>query len=96
MEFTFKTEKEENEEFLKQFIAGAEKLPFKEYLNYAGVDYDNVVIAKQFSLGMVEIGYNQETKKLVVAGTKNMNDFGKKLGYHVGDEFLKINTIISM
>lgn len=79
------------EEFLKQFIAGAEKLPFKEYLNYAGVDYDNVVIAKQFSLGMVEIGYNQETKKLVVAGTKNMNDFGKKLGYHVGDEFLKIN-----
>lgn len=78
-------------EFLNRYIAGAEKLPFKEFLNFAGVNYENVIVAKQFSMGMVEIGYNPETKKLIVAGTKNMNDFGKKLGYQEGDEFLKIN-----
>ena len=46
---------------------------------------------KAFSLGQCEMGYNPATQRMVVVGTRNMNDFGKALGYQLGDEIVKIN-----
>jgi predicted metalloprotease with PDZ domain len=77
--------------FLKTYVAGTARLPFKELLEYVGVNYTHVEKTKQFTMGQIEIGYNPETKRLIVSGTKNMNDFGKKMGYAPGDEILQIN-----
>ena len=78
-------------EFLKKYVAGSERLPFGEMLEYAGVKYLPLEKSKQYSMGQVELGYNPESKRLIVAGTDNVNDFGAKMGYKAGDEILKIN-----
>jgi hypothetical protein len=55
------------------------------------VDYQRIKYTKAFSMGQAEMGYNPETKRMVVNGTKNMNEFGKTMGYKVGDELVKFN-----
>jgi hypothetical protein len=60
-------------------------------LGYAGVDYTRIKKVNNYSFGQCDIGYNPETHHLTVTGIKNLNDFGKKMGYQVGDEILKVN-----
>lgn len=78
-------------DFLNRYVAGTERLPFKEYLAYAGISYTHDSTSSDFSLGKIGLGLNPETKHLVVASTENMNTFGKKVGYQQGDEILAIN-----
>jgi predicted metalloprotease with PDZ domain len=78
-------------DFLQKYVAGSSPLPFKEYLDYVGVNYTDVVSTKGYSLGQIELGFNQETKKIFVNSTKNMNDFGRAMGYQEGDVFAKLN-----
>lgn len=77
--------------FFDDYVIGGRPLPFEKELGYAGVDYKRIDMVKGFSLGQCELGYNPATGRLIVAGTNNMNDFGKALGYQVGDEINKIN-----
>ena len=81
----------EIQSFFDDYIIGGKPLPFTKELGYAGVDYKRIDIVKGFSLGQCSLGYNPATGRLIVAGIKNENDFGKALGYQVGDEFDKIN-----
>lgn len=78
-------------EFLKKYVAGTDRLPYAEMLQYAGVKYTPAERSKQFSMGQIDMGYNPETQRLIVAGTDNMNDFGRQMGYKVGDEISKVN-----
>jgi len=78
-------------EFLKKYVGGNSPLPFKEYLDYVGVDYTDAVSTKGYSLGQVELGYDPKSKKIFVNSTKNMNDFGKAMGYQDGDIFVSLN-----
>src|SRR5207244_9841509 len=48
---------------------------------------------KDFTLGAVSLAPNTEGN--LVIGTKNMNDFGKKLGYKDGDELISINDSVA-
>ena len=77
--------------FFDDYVIGGKPLPFEEVLKYAGVDFTRIEKMKAFSLGQCEMGYNPTTQRMVVVGTRNMNDFGKALGYQLGDEIVRIN-----
>ena len=77
--------------FFNDYVVGAKPLPLEECLAYAGVDYQKVKYTKAFSMGQTELGYNPETKRMVVTGVKNMNEFGKAMDYKIGDELVKLN-----
>jgi len=72
-------------------VIGTKKLPLEELLGYVGVDYTRVKMVHTFSFGQCELGYDPVTMRMRVSGTANMNDFGKKMGYRIGDEIDKIN-----
>lgn len=80
--------------FFDAYVIGARKLPFQEILAYAGVDYVSAQTKRTVSMGQVSLGYNLNTGKMMVSGTGKMNDFGKKMGYKVGDEIEKINGVV--
>ncbi len=77
--------------FFDDYVMGGKKLPFEEVLDYAGVDYTRIDKVRSFSFGQCDLGYNPTTGRMMVTGTKNMNEFGKALGYQKGDEIDKIN-----
>jgi predicted metalloprotease with PDZ domain len=77
--------------FFDNYVIGGRPLPFEEVLGYAGVNYTRIDREMSFSFGQCDLGYDPSTKKMVVTGTEKMNDFGKALGYEVGDEIDKIN-----
>ena len=78
-------------EFLNQYVAGPTPLPIKDVLSLAGIEYKESEVIKDFTLGRVQFGFNPETKRLVVANTSNMDEFGKAMGYKDGDELFSIN-----
>ena len=77
--------------FFDDYVIGGKQLPFEEVLAYAGVDFTRIDKVKSFSFGQCDLGYDPATGKLVVTGTEKMNDFGKALGYQIGDEIDKVN-----
>ena len=83
----------EIKQFLLTYVDGSKPIPYEEYFGLAGVQYIPKEVTKSFSLGGVSI--TPDAGKLIL-GTKNMNDFGKKMGYQDGDELVSINgTVIS-
>ena len=78
----------EIKQFLLTYVEGSKPIPYEEYFGLAGVQYIPKEMTKSFSLGGVSI--TPDAGKLVL-GTKNMNDFGKKMGYQDGDELVSIN-----
>ncbi len=79
-------------QFFEDYVIKGSVLPYKEALNLAGIDYMISEEVEDFSLGNIGIGYDNEALKLVVAGTDNMNAFGKAMGYETGDLLLQINN----
>jgi len=80
-------------QFLNTYVAGSKPLPLQEYLNIVGVNYQAEVDTKDsaFSLGRITFSYNPQSGRLVVKDTTGMNELGRKLGYHIGDEVLELN-----
>jgi predicted metalloprotease with PDZ domain len=77
--------------FFDDYVIGGKPLPLKEVLGYAGVDYSRLKISQSFSFGQCDMGYNPASKRMTVVGIDNLNEFGKSLGYKVGDQIEKIN-----
>ncbi|MEO9484959.1 MAG: peptidase M61 [Ekhidna sp.] len=76
--------------FLKKYVGGSEKLPYAEILSWAGIKYapDNdemVITAGKFAPGL------NEDQEVFVAGTDNLNEFGKDLDLQEGDVLLSWN-----
>lgn len=78
-------------QFFKDHVIGSKPLPYQELLNYAGVDYTRVKKESAFSFGGFGVGFNPETQRLVVSNLKNLNSFGRNMGYQEGDEILSVN-----
>lgn len=77
-------------DFLRTYVGGAEKLPYREILGWSGISYspeskEQVITAGKFTPSLNE---NQE---IFVAGIDEMNEFGKDLGFQVGDVLLEWN-----
>jgi predicted metalloprotease with PDZ domain len=77
--------------FLKKYVDGKAPLPLQDVFEKIGVEYTPAGMAREFTYGNISLGYNSEANRLVVTSISEMNDFGKKLGYKLGDEIKSIN-----
>lgn len=78
-------------DFFKKYVAGGTPLPIKEVLHDAGIEYHDKQKTKGITLGSFELGYNEKTKHFYVAGTKQLDKFGKKMHYKTGDEIINFD-----
>lgn len=78
-------------EFLRKHVSGKTPLPISEVLEKIGIDYSKEKITYEFSFGKPELNYNEQTKRLYVEDTDDMDDFGKALGFKRGDQLNKFN-----
>jgi predicted metalloprotease with PDZ domain len=77
--------------FFERYVTGPNPLPLKSVFDEIGVALVEPSKYMGYSLGSPGLGFNPESKRIYVADTGNVNAFGKKIGYQVGDEFLAIN-----
>ncbi len=77
--------------FFKKHVAGKEPLPFAETFKMVGLEYYPKFSVLGISYGNIDIGYNPNSGRLVVAGISEMDDFGKALGFLEGDELVSFN-----
>ncbi|MEZ4811189.1 MAG: hypothetical protein R2819_12585 [Allomuricauda sp.] len=77
--------------FFKRYVSGGEPLPLYAVFKEMGVTLKNPEPYMGYSFGNASMGYNPQTKRVYVADIGNLNSFGQKMGYKIGDELLKIN-----
>lgn len=77
-------------DFLRTYVSGKEGLPIVDVLSWAGVDYKAEEPKKVANLGGIRPGMN-ENQEIYIADISNMNEFGKAMGYEVGDVLLALN-----
>ncbi|MDZ4663843.1 MAG: peptidase M61 [Bacteroidota bacterium] len=83
--------------FLRKHVSGKEPLPIKDVFDKAGLEFEKEKTYQNFSLGGFDVGFNDETKRLIIVDIANMDSFGKAMNYKIGDEILSLNgTIISI
>ena len=78
-------------EFFRNHVEEPAPLPLVEVLDYVGIRYLEPRMQKGLSLGGISMGLNLEYERPMVISTKDMNEFGKAVGYQEGDVILKIN-----
>lgn len=78
-------------EFFTKYVEGPEPLPLTDILKLVGISFSDNEKVKTVNLGNVALSFNPETKRLFVASTNNISNFGRKVGYQVGDEFISLN-----
>jgi predicted metalloprotease with PDZ domain len=78
-------------EFFTKYVEGPETLPLIEALKSVGIEYAISEKVKSINLGNVAVSFNPETKRLLVANIKDISEFGKKVGFKEGDEFISLN-----
>lgn len=74
-------------EFFRMYVEGGNKIPYKQFLGYAGIDfYDKKKVMVPVMIGAtLELNESGEIKVLEV------NEFGKKLNLKKGDLILSVN-----
>jgi len=78
-------------EFLRKYIGGKTPLPMKEVLDKIGIEFQKESVNFEFTFGSPDLDYNADTKRLVVTSVKDLDQFGKDLGFREGDELYKLN-----
>lgn len=79
----------EIKDFLITYVQGGTPIPYEKYFGMAGVDYIRKEIYRDFTLGGIDLTNTPEGKVLI--DIKNLNDFGKAMGYQKGDELASLN-----
>ncbi len=77
--------------FLRKHVGGGVPLPMADILGRIGIEFLKEEVVYEFSLGNPDLNYNDETKRLFVEGIRDLDEFGKELGYKKGDELSKLN-----
>lgn len=77
--------------FLETYVGGPEALPLERQFALVGINYQRNGKIREVTLGNISLGYNPETKRIMMADVSEMNDFGKKMKYQKGDEIISIN-----
>lgn len=77
--------------FFTRYVEGKEPLPLAECLGYVGVDYSPKVETRKLSMGKVSL--QPVDGKVVVADNSEMNEFGKAIGYEVGDVLVSVDGV---
>ncbi|MEZ4954973.1 MAG: hypothetical protein R2825_15510 [Saprospiraceae bacterium] len=77
-------------DFLNKYVKGKTPIPYQKYFDKTGVAYLSPKDTMVYSLGDVQLGYNDETQRLVVTNNYSMSEMGRELNYRVGDELVSI------
>lgn len=78
-------------EFLHKYVDGTEPIPYKSILAEVGINYEDSKRTEEFGLGGVGLGMNPASGRLVVASLDEVNDFGRVMGYELGDKIISVN-----
>lgn len=79
--------------FLREHVSGKTPLPMLDVFDKVGLIFERERTFQNFSLGGFDVGFNDETKRLIIVDTKNMDAFGKSMKYKVGDEIFSLNGV---
>lgn len=77
--------------FLRKHVGGKTPLPMHDVFDKIGINFIKENTDFEFSFGSPDLDFNDLTKRLIVVSTKDLDDFGKDLGFKVGDELSKLN-----
>lgn len=80
-------------EFFKNYVAGNQPLPIKEYLMYAGITYSTGGTQEitDFGLDFENAGYDEKADRFYIISESDLSPVGKALGLKSGDVIQKIN-----
>jgi predicted metalloprotease with PDZ domain len=81
----------EIKQFLLTYVEGNTPIPYEKYFGWVGVKYIPKETSSTITLGGVTIIPGEDGKLKI--GTKQLNEFGKKMGYQDGDELVSINGV---
>lgn len=81
-------------EFLRKYVGGHEPLPMSDILARVGINFEKENTVMEYSLGNPDLDFNEETKRLIVTGTKSLDEFGKALNLKRKDEFHSLNGTV--
>ncbi|RYG22288.1 MAG: peptidase M61 [Chitinophagaceae bacterium] len=76
--------------FFAKYVEGGTPIPYEQFFGYAGVKHTPETQIRAATMGGFGPGLNQDGF-IFVANTDRLNDFGKAMGYKVGDELVSIN-----
>lgn len=77
--------------FLRTCVSGTKPLPLADVLGRIGIKFASETVVYEYSLGNPDLSFNSETGRLVVEGTKDLDEFGKDLGFKNKDELYALN-----
>ncbi len=77
-------------EFLRKHVGGTEPLPYREVLEWAGINYSPESSKMVATTGRFGLGVNDD-QEVFVRDASGLNDFGKAMGYQEGDVFVSWN-----
>jgi predicted metalloprotease with PDZ domain len=77
--------------FFARYVEGTEPLPLQETFGSVGITYKDKMAVRAITLGNIQLGYNPDNQRIIVAATSQLNDFGRKMGYQDKDELVSIN-----
>jgi predicted metalloprotease with PDZ domain len=77
--------------FLDNYVSGNKPLPYSEIFDKVGLIYTARIETKEISLGGMGMGLNMENNRLVITDLEDINEFGKKMKYKLGDELIRFN-----
>ncbi|WP_187263313.1 M61 family metallopeptidase [Pontibacter beigongshangensis] len=78
-------------EFFRSYVEGPEPLPLQETFAKVGIHYEPDGTQTVNSYGGFVPGLDQETGRITVAETGEMDEFGRKIGFRPGDQLLSMN-----
>jgi predicted metalloprotease with PDZ domain len=78
-------------DFLRKYVGGTSPLPMADILARVGIAFSKENVSYEFTLGNPDLNYNERTKRIYVDSNKDLDEFGKALGYKEGDELYTLN-----
>lgn len=78
-------------EFFTRYVEGKEPLPLVEMLGAVGIQYAPELKSRKLTIGNVALVPNEG--RLAVQEIADINEFGKKIGYKVGDLLISLNDV---
>ncbi len=76
-------------EFFSKYVEGKQKIPYKQFLNYAGYDFFEKFEKEVPTMIGADLDLDEDRSIVVSA----VNEFGKKLKLKVGDRIFSINGV---
>lgn len=74
-------------EFFKLYVEGNSRIPYKQFLDYAGYEYFDKITQKVPAMIGAALEYSEEGSLEVV----EVYDFGRELGLKIGDRVIAVN-----